>query len=202
MKICISMILILTFCVLGFAQQNIDSNYNVYKDDKYPFSLFYPKDWTQLQPSHAQTRFKIAKEDGLYYTDFNINAVYVEESKDVSAGEAVKFLGDNPKIVDSLIRQGNPTSKLISSGKTYLSNREAFFIKSEATFRTFDQAKELTIYQIITRYQGITYTLTFRALKKEFDDNFLTFKLIASSFVIRPTPPPKVKSTNKTLKRN
>ncbi len=206
MKVLVSIVLMLISSVIGFAQQKIDSDYAVYRDEKFPFSLFYPKDWTQLEPSHSQTRFKVTKEDGLYLTDFNINVVYVEANKSMSSASFVSGLGSRPELINTLIKQGNPTAKLISSGKTYLSNREAFFIKSQATYRVLDDKYEMTVYQVMTVHEGNSYTLTFRAQTKEFDENFPIFKFIASSFVIRPTkitvPKENIQKRTKTsLKR-
>lgn len=187
MKLFLSIVLMLFLSAIGFAQQKIESDYAVYRDDKFPFSLFYPKDWTQLEPTHAQTRFKVTKEDGLYLTDFSIVVTYAESAKDMTSAALVDGLIARPEMIKALVKQGNPTAKLISSGKTYLSNREAFFIKSEATYRMLDEQYEMTVYQIMTMNDGNSYTLTFRALTTEFDENFPIFKFIASSFVIRPT---------------
>ncbi len=187
MKLFISIVLMLILSATGFAQQKIESDYAVYRDDKFLFSLFYPKDWTQLESSFAETRFKVTKEDGLYLTDFNINVIYVEASKNMPSKSFVEGLIARPNIIEARVKQGNPTAKIISSGKTYISNREALFIKSQATYRVLDEEYEMTLYQIITTYEGNIYTLTFRALTEEFDENFPIFKFIASSFVIRPT---------------
>lgn len=200
MKLFISAVLIFILSLIGLAQQKIDSDYAVYRDDKFPFSLFYPKDWTQLEPTHAQTRFKVTKEDGMYLTDFNINVIYVEASKNLPPKSYVEGFIARPALIEAMVKQANPTAKVISSGKTYLSNREAFFSKSEATYRTFDDEYEMTVYQMMTIYEGNIYTLTFRALTKEFEENFPIFKFIASSFVIRPTKitVPKENIQNKT----
>lgn len=198
MKVLVSTLLILTLSVVGFAQQPV-SDYAVYRDTVYPFSLFYPKDWTQLQPTHAATRFKIAKEDGFYFTDFNINARYVDGSKNLSPENYVKGLIDSPELISSMVTQGNPTGKVISSGKIFINNRDAFYVKSRMTHRSFDEEQDLTVYQILTIFEGNYYTLTFRALTDEFDENFPIFKFIASSFVVRSTklPVPKAKSVKR-----
>lgn len=187
MKLIISVVLMLTLTSVVFAQQKMDSDYSVYRDDKFPFSLFYPKDWTQLEPTHAQTRFKVAKEDGIYFTDFNINARYVETTKSVTPKSYVEGFIANPALIDAMVKTGNPTARVTSQGKTYVSNREAYFVKSQGMYRILDEEFEITAYQILAIYEGNLYTLTFRSLTKEFDENFPIFKVIASSFVIRPT---------------
>lgn len=163
------------------------SDYLVYRDSQFPFSLFYPKDWTQLTPTHAATRFKIAKEDGLYFTDFNINARYVESTKTVTPERYVQGFIDNPQLIDEMVKQGLAGARVLSRGKIYVSNRDAYYVKSRGTYRSFDEEHDMTVYQILTIFEGNIYTLTFRAKTEEFDDNFPIFKFIASSFVIRPT---------------
>ncbi|MBS1770434.1 MAG: hypothetical protein JSS77_12285 [Acidobacteria bacterium] len=197
MKTIVAILLSLMAVGSVFAQQPAPSDYSVYRDEKYPFSLFYPKDWTQLQPTHAATRFKIAKEDGLYFTDFNINAIYVDSTKNVTPEEYVRNLIDDPQLIDAMVRQANPTAKVVARGRTYLNNRDAYFTKSEGSYRTIDNSVRLTVYQITTILEGNIYTLTFRAPTAEFDENFPVFKFIASSFVIRPTTilPPKATSS-------
>ncbi len=197
-------VVLLTLLMVGgsFAQQPTPSDYSVYRDEKYPFSLFYPKDWTQLQPTHAATRFKIAKEDGIYYTDFNINALYVASLRNMTPESYVKGYIDKPQLIDAMVKQGNPTAKVVSRGRTYVNNQEAYFSKSEGTFRTFDASVRVTVYQIMTIFEGNIYTLTFRAPTGEFEENFPTFNFIASSFVIRPTTitvPKATSSSNSKL---
>lgn len=187
MKTIVAIFLLLVAFGSVITQQPAPSDYSVYRDDKYPFSLFYPKDWTQLQPTHAATRFKIAKEDGIYYTDFNINALYVESLKNMTPESYVKGYIDSPQLIDAMVKQANPTAKVMSRGRIYVNNREAYFSKSEGTYRTFDESVRLTVYQIMTIFEGNIYTLTFRAPTDEFEENFPIFKFIASSFVIRPT---------------
>lgn len=187
MKVLVAILLGLLLCGISLAQQPAESDYTVYRDGKYPFSLFYPKDWTQLQATHALTRFKAAKEDGIYMTDFNINVNYVEATKNVTPESYVKGFIDNPQLIDAMVKQANPTAKVVSRGRTYVSNREAYFSKSEGTYRVLDEAYKITVYQIMTISEGNIYTLTFRSLTDEFEENFPIFKFIAASFVIRPT---------------
>jgi len=195
MKIIIAVLLSIVALGNAFAQP-APSDYSVYRDEKYPFTLFYPKDWTQLQPTHAATRFKITKEDGLYFTDFNINAVYVESTKNMTPEKYVQGFIDEPQLIDAMVKQGNPTAKIVARGRTYVNNRDAYFSKSDAIYRTLDDSVRLTVYQIMTIFEGNIYTLTFRSPTDEFDENFPIFKFIASSFVIRPTKITIPKSTS------
>ncbi len=179
---------------------------SIYQDEKFPFSVISPKDWAQTQPSHPQTRFKITSEMGIGLSDFSVVVTSPKEISNLSPSDFANGLVKRPEIVTAMIKMGLPDAKLIASGKTYLSNKEAFFIKSSGTFRNFDESFDLILYQIVLVFEGNSYSLTFRALKDEFDEYFPTFKLIASSFVVRPKiteqPVKKVPvKQNRTVKR-
>lgn len=207
MKRIIPLLFLLVFYGISFAQVDKDSDYLVYRDDKYPFSLFYPNDWKQVEPSHPQTRFKILSGYGLglKLTDFSVIVIYSKEAESMSSSAFVKNLNINPKLVEAIVKTGAPDAKIISSGETYLNNKEAFFLKYEATYKNLDKSYDLIIYQLLMLYEGNSYTLTFRALKDEFDEDFPTFQYIASTFVIRPTkiviPQKKQTNTKRTKKR-
>lgn len=176
---------------------------SIYQDEKFPFSVISPKDWAQTQPSHP---LKITSEMGVGLSDFSVVVTSSKEISNLSPSDFANGLVKRPEIVTAMLKMGLPDAKLIASGKTYLSNKEAFFIKSSGTFRNFDESFDLILYQIVLVFEGNSYSLTFRALKDEFDEYFPTFKLIASSFVVRPKiteqPVKKVPmKRNRTVKR-
>lgn len=186
-KIILLTLFVFALSVSTFGQLKDGSdNLSVYRDEKFPFSVFYPKDWAQTEPSHPQTRFKITSEMGIGLSDFSVIVTSPKENSDLSSSDFANGLAKRPEIVVALIKMSLPDAKLIASGKTYLSNKEAFFIKSSGTFRNFDESFDLIIYQILLAYEGNSYTLTFRALKEEFDEYFPAFKRMASTFVVRP----------------
>ena len=122
---------IFALCVSTFGQLKDGSDgSSAYRDEKFPFSLIYPKDWAQTQPSHAQTRFKITSELGLGLSDFSVVVTSPKEISNLSSSDFANGLVKKPEIVTALLKAGLPDAKLISSGKTYLSNKEAFYIKS------------------------------------------------------------------------
>jgi len=178
-------LLVLTYSTT--AQQLNYQEDTAYRDDKFPFSMFYPKDWIKVTPSHTQTRLKVVSTEGQGYTDFNINVIYVKALETTSPANHVKFLVSRPDLINSMIKTGNPNARVLSRGATYLNNRDSFFIKSEGTFRNLDEAVDMVLYQLISLYEGNVYTLTFRAAKEDFDKDFPTFKAMAASFTIRPT---------------
>jgi hypothetical protein len=195
-KIILLTLFIFALSGIVFGQRKDGSDgLSVYRDEKFPFSVFYPKDWAQTEPSHPQTRFKATSELGLGLADFSVVVTSPKEISNLSPSDFANGLVKRPEIVNAMIKMGLPDAKLIASGKTYLSNKEAFFIKSSGTFRNFDESFDLILYQILLVFEGNSYALTFRALKDEFDDYFPIFKVIASSFVVRP------KVTEQTIKK-
>jgi hypothetical protein len=204
-KIILLTLFIFALSVSTFGQLKDGSdNLSVYRDEKFPFSVFYPKDWAQTEPSHPQTRFKVTSEMGIGLSDFSVVITSPKEISNLSSSDFANGLVKRPEIVTAMLKMGLPDAKLIASGKTYLSNKEAFFIKSSGTFRNFDESFDLILYQIILVYEGNSYSLTFRALKEEFDEYFPTFKVIASTFVVRPKKielPVKKVTPSKTVKR-
>lgn len=184
--------LLLLFLFLTVAQISVFSqqmNYTedtVYRDDKYPFSIFYPRDWMKVAPSHAQTRLKVVSIDGKGYTDFNINVLYVKNLEKTSSSDHVKLLINSPKLIDAMVKTGNPNARILSSGATYLNNREAFYVKAQGVVRSLDDEVDMIFYQIFSLYEGNVYTLTFRAAKEDFDRDLPTFKAMIASFAVRP----------------
>ena len=186
-KIILLTLFVFALSVSAFGQLKDGSdNLSVYRDEKFPFSVFYPKDWAQTEPSHSQTRFKATSELGIGLSDFSVVVTSPKEISNLSPSDFANGLVKRPEIVTTMLKMGLPDAKLIASGKTYLSNKEAFFIKSSGTFRNLDQSFDLIIYQIVLVFEGNSYSLTFRALKEDFDEYFPVFKVIASTFVVRP----------------
>jgi len=197
-------LLLLLVCVLNFSaygQVTGEVTQKVYRDDKYSFSLHYPSDWKPVEASSANARFKIASDNGIGVADFSIIVLTPPEIKKMTPAEFAEGMAKNPELVKTIIQTGLPGSKLLASGKTYLSNREAFFIKYSGTLRSIDDETDLTIYQIITVCEGKSITLTCRGIGDLFDTLYFdTCKEIASGFVLLPTKidlPPKTIVTNK-----
>lgn len=198
-------LLLLLIClsnISAFGQVAGEITQKIYRDDKYSFSLHYPSDWKPVEASSTNTRIKIASDNGLGVADFSVIVLTPPELKNMTPAEFADGVAKRPDLIKAVIETGLPGSKLLSSGKTYLSSREAFFIKSTGTLRTLDDETDLTIYQIITVFEGKSITLTCRSLKELFDILYFdTCKEIASSFVLLPTKiviPQKKKVSRKT----
>jgi hypothetical protein len=198
-------LLLLYICLLSFptlGQVDAERSQKVYRDDKYSFALHYPSDWKPVEASGVNVRFKIASDNGLGVADFSVIVLTPPELKNMTPAEFADGIAKNPELIKAMIQTGLPGSKLLSSGKTYLSSREAFFVKYTGIMRTIDDETDLTIYQIITVFEGKSITLTCRSLNEVFDILYFdTCKEIASGFVLMPTriviPPRKVTKETK-----
>jgi len=185
MKIQFSTIFFLVFVFSAFGQQ-LPSD-KMFRDDSFPYSFAYPKDWITVPPSHPQTRVKLFSDLGLGIADFSVIVVYNKPAERFSPQEFVNTLKTSPEVIKSLVKQGNPTAEIINTGETYLSNQKAFYIKGKQTVHSLGSEVKMTILQILLLYEGNTYTLTCRAEEDSFDDYYPTFKRIISNFVVRPT---------------
>jgi hypothetical protein len=189
------------FTFTNFGQVDEKITEKIYRDDKYSFAVRYPSDWKPVESSSVNTRFRIASDGGIGLADFNIVVITPKELQGMTSAEFANDIAKRPDIIKAMVETGLPGAKLLSSGKTYLSNREAFFVKYTGTMRSLDDETDLTVYQIITVFEGKSITLTCRSLKEVFDILYFdTCKEIASSFVLLPTKvvvPPKNKVTKK-----
>ena len=120
-------LLLLFICLLTFTAFGQPTE-KIYRDDKYSFAVRYPSDWKPVEASGVSTRFKIASDEGIGLADFSIVVLTPSELKDMTSAEFANGIAGRPEIIKAMIETGLPGAKLLSSGKTYLSNREAFFI--------------------------------------------------------------------------
>lgn len=192
-----TLLLIFILCFTAFGQ----ITEKIYRDEKYSFSVRYPSDWVIVPAVGVHSRFKIASDEGLGLATFSIVIISPPELKNMTSAEFANGLAKSPHIINATIETGLPGAKLISKGKTFLSNREAFFVKYAGTYRSLDNSQDITVYQIITVFQGKSITLSCGGQTALFERLYQeTCKEIASSFVLMPTKiilPPKNKSTIK-----
>lgn len=172
----------------NFAQTKLSSDDLIYKDEKFPFLISYPRNWKQVEKSHPQIRLEVISENGEGTANFNISVNEVKGSENVSPANFVKlFLKDNPELINVMVKKLLPDGKVVSSGQTYLSNQEAFFVIYEGTYKTLDETSNFKGYVLEMLYEGKIYILAFGSLKEEFDKYLPTFKNIAASLGVLPT---------------
>ncbi len=193
----LSILFILVFALSTTAQ----IKNKIYRDEKYPFSVRYPSDWVPVEALVASSRFKISSNEGAGLATFTVTVRTPPELKNVTAAEFANEAIKRPDLINGVVQTALPGAKIISSGKTYLSNQEAIFIKYKGTYRTLDEKNDYTIYQIITVFEGISFTLSCGGVSATFDLLYMdTCKEIASNFAFIPTKivlPSKSKTVRK-----
>ena len=85
------------------------------------------------------------------------------------------------------LRQAIPDIRLVDHGITHLSNRQAYYLLSEGTYKYLNFEIPMRIFQIHALYEGNTYALTFRCPIEKYDELSPVFELMAATFTIRPT---------------
>lgn len=156
------------------------SSFLMYQDDKYLYSVWYPKTWESAPISYSQTRFKIRSENG--FDDFSINVISVDAVKNMTPKDFVDALSSRDPL--QLARSYLPDAVVISKGTVYLSNQEAFFVIFKGSLNT-DGGRKISVkfMQWQTVKYGSVYTLTCRAETDRFQDMLPIFQKILNSFV-------------------
>ena len=74
---------------------------------------------------------------------------------------------------------------VIESGKTYLSNQEAFYTITKYTFRSFGIEVPMKMLQIQTLKNGYIYTVACRTSQERYDEMLPSFQAIIAGFLIK-----------------
>lgn len=156
-----------------------------YRDDTYKFVFQYPKTWSAVPSTHKGTKIKIVNENGSGDADCGVNVQYDASLKGVTPKEAIAIIS-NPQILQKAMRTGLPDATITKSGRTYLSNQEAFYTITKFTFRSFDVEVPMKMFQIQTAKIDYVYTFFCRTSSDRFDEMLPIFQLIPAGFVINP----------------
>jgi len=188
---CRALVFLIMFCFAShsFAHQPTQqSNLIIYRDQQFPFTVYYPKTWIRVDPTNPTTRFKAESSDnGDVVADFNVVVSYNQKLESMSPSEFVESSSKNSQSLMQAMRRVFPDARLINEGKTYISNRQAYYRLTEATYRYLDTEMPMSILQINALFEGNTYTLTFRCPPERYEEFLPTFETIAATFTIRPT---------------
>ena len=163
--------------------QTAQEKVKVHRDKKYMFLLQYPSSCSVAPATHEHTRFRLICGDDSDQYDFFVNVQYIEALKNVSAKEAIASL--TPQDYLNALRETIPDAKLLSSGKSYLSQLEAAYWVVTFTYKTFGVEAPLNSLQIKTFKNGYVYTLGFRSPSARFNDLLPVFQNIAAGFIIK-----------------
>lgn len=160
---------------------------STYRDEKFPYTAWYPRTWMKVTPTHAATRLKAVSEYGTGDDDFNVVPSYVPELKDTTPREFVDWLKRNPNVMVGLLKKAVGEVKVVECGETTLSNHPAYFVIANVTYSSLGESRPARIMQVATLRNGYSYHLTFRSPPERFDAMLPTFKAIAAGFIVRPS---------------
>jgi len=185
MRLPLTLVLTLLVCIQVFGQQ-AETKYTVFQDEQFPYSIKYPDSWIKIAPSDPQVRFRILNNLGHGTAQIGITVAYRKQNEQFAPGEYVSGIIERPQLIQAIISQSMGDAKILSSGKTFLSNQEAFFVRSEGVIKSLDQVSEIEQYQVIMLLEGNQYILHFADTKANFDKDFPEFESIVSTFSVRP----------------
>lgn len=133
-----------------------ENDFAYYRDNKYPFSARYPKDWTRVSiASDSITRLSVESQDKIDL--FTINVIGALGLKQPSPRE---FVAEALKTdYAALIRPKYPDVTILESGETSISNQEAFYWIFRATVVRYDVRMSAVMMQVQTTRAGNIYTL-------------------------------------------
>lgn len=167
--------------------ENILTNdFAVYREDINKFIFQYPKTWSSVSTTHKGTKIKVVNENGLGDCDCGVNVQYIPDAKNMKTKDAIAQISD-PQVIQKSLRSAIPDATIIESGKTYLSNQEAFYTITKYTFRSFGIEVPMKMIQIQTVKDRYVYTVACRTSLDRFDEMFPVFQMIIAGFLIKDT---------------
>jgi hypothetical protein len=113
-----------------------------------------------------------------------IDVQYNPSLKDVTPKEYT--ISVSPEILQEAMKNVLPNATIIQSGKTFLSNQEAFFAITKFTSRNLDVEVPMKLFSIQSVRDGYFYTFSCGASSDRFDEMFPIFQLISAGFSLRP----------------
>lgn len=163
-----------------------ETDFTVYRDDSHDFSFHYPKSWAPVDATHNQTRFKAVSEKGNGVEDVSINVIPNPQRKGSSPRAHIAFISGNPQAVVELLKKNAPSTKLVSHGKTKLSNQDAYFITVDFTYEAAGYSFDIRQIQYYTGRNGFNYTITMRCPRTEWNKSEKLFSILAARFILHP----------------
>lgn len=157
----------------------------VFRDNESNFIFQYPSDWAQVPSTHTRTKIKVVSDHGNGTVDCAVNVQYDKKLVGVKPKEFIRTASNVAKYQERL-RKSLPDAKVVDSGKTYISNQEAFYTITEYTFRSVGIDLPVKMITVQTAKKGHVYTLSCRSESDEFDEIMPMFQIILSGFLIKP----------------
>jgi len=175
--------------VPSVAQSSITAaDFEVYRDDEYGFTFWYPKTWLSVPTTHSRTRIKVVSDNGLGEEDCICGVHFSEAIKDMSPKEFIASVS-KPEAILALQRQMSEIFadyELLEHHTTKLSNQDASYTVSRATSESMGWSIPMQMLQVGTMRRGYVYTLTCRTAPEKFEEYKPFFELILWGFILHP----------------
>jgi hypothetical protein len=171
--------------VTALAQQSPAPGLKEFRDSKHSYYLSYPLDWEVLEPSNPPLRLRLRKCDGPSCASFNIQATYNGGLKHLSDKEAAADIELRTGELEVGLKREHPTARLLSSGRTKIGGKEAFYAKAQVKMTMGGVEREVLSHQVQMMHSGTHYTLSFVGEAAAFNKYNPAFEAILSSFVLQ-----------------
>jgi len=169
------------------AEQISQADFVQYRDERYRFSIHYPRSWSKVEATHAQTRLKAVSDGGSGGADLSVVVTTVPRAENETPEEFLRSM--DAKAYLSYLRESVPGAKLIEHGSTSLSNQAAYYFITDLAHRILGVEVPIRQLQFLTVRKGNVYTITFRTDPEHFPERSTLFKLITAGFVLWPEGP-------------
>lgn len=173
-------------CVIPWATslaQPQDSSVRSYRDAANGFGISYPGSWQMHRPKTALVVFKVGDiESGQGCT---VSAHSALELKNVESSRAAKMM--TPKLMaDQLVSAGFTNVRVLESGLTKISNRDAFYVVVDSTLTSMGMSFPSRAIMVITNKSSKVFTLSCSSDVGDFATAKPMFVAILSTFTIDP----------------
>lgn len=160
---------------------------NIYRDDKFPFTILYPNDWNGVTPTNPAVRLSLVNmnREGNLNAGFSLAAVSSPELKNLTAAQKVDAINRGQDDAVDALRATSADAKVVQRGETKLGGEPAYYIIIEAQMKQGTEVKVIRFLHVTTIRAENTYHLTFSCEVGNFDSMLPVFKLIATSFKIK-----------------
>lgn len=167
------------------AEASTKKKLTTYRNIDYKFVFQYPNGWTQSPSTHAGTKIKIEHNSGQDGEDCMVNVQTAKTAQDRLPPK--QFVGSiSPTTYEQAMKKSLPDAKVIASGKSSISNQDAFYATLKFTYRIMGLEIPMKMIQVITTRNNNVYIVGCRAPVDIFDNNVYTYKLIMSGFTFMP----------------
>lgn len=186
MKLNIFITITMVLFIASFsAEASTKEKLTTYRNNDYKFVFQYPNGWTQSPSTHAGTKIKIVHNNGQDGEDCMVNVQTAKTAQDRLPSKL--FVGSiSPTSYEQAIKKSLPDAKIIASGKSSISNQDAFYTTIKYTYRSMGLEIPMKMMQVITTKNNNVYVIGCRAPNDIFDKNIDTYKLVLLGFTFMP----------------